>query len=234
MARALWKWVIVSHFDRSATAMRQISAGLAILFIGSMILAQDDGDKIASGLGVGKILPGSFDSLIINGKYKGRQHCLVCEHGLNPAVAVFAREPGEGKDGPLNALLSKLDEVVERHPDESLGAFAIILSPDAKSSANNPDETDAAKLVEEARARDELVKRHSARTEKLKSLVVGCLLPEGPKGYNINPKAEVTVLLYERHKVVANFAFAPGKMSDADVGRIVAAVEKMATGSAAK
>ena len=209
--------------------MRQISTVLAILVIGSVILAQDNGEKTTSGLAVGKKLPAPFDSLIINGKNKGRQHCLLCENGLNAAVAVFAREPAEGKDGPLMSLLSKLDEVAEKHQEESLGAYAIILSPDAKSSANNPDETDAAKLVEEVRARDELVKRLSARAEKLKTLVVGCYLPDGPKSYNINPKAEVTVILYERHKVIANFAFGPGKMSDADVERIVAAAEKMTT-----
>src|SRR5215471_10836708 len=66
--------------------------------------AQDEGQKITSGPQVGKLLPGPFDCLIINGPKKGRQHCLVCEGGLSPAVMIFAREPADKKDAGLTAL----------------------------------------------------------------------------------------------------------------------------------
>jgi hypothetical protein len=187
-------------------------------------LGQDESEKLSSGPAAGKLLPMPFDCLIINGDKKGRQHCLVCEHGLRPAVLVFAREASEGKASALDALMAKLDDALERHKDENLGGAAVFLSPDARNSANNDKEEDPEKLVAEAKARADLVKRLTARSEKLKSLVVGCFPPEGPKDYNINPKAEVTVLVYERHKVLANYAFAPAAMTDADVERIIAKV----------
>ena len=40
--------------------------------------------------------------------------------------------------------------------------------------------------------------------------------------------ADVTVVLYNKHQVVANFAFAKEKLTDKDVNEIVAAIEKMA------
>lgn len=75
-------------------------------------------------------MPGPFDAVNITGKNaKGRQHCLVCEYGLNPVVVVFAREPAAGQDGPLMSLLGKLDEEVSRYADDyNLKSFVIFIA----------------------------------------------------------------------------------------------------------
>lgn len=200
----------------------------------SLVFGQDGGAKISSGPQVGKPLPGPFDCLIVSGEKKGRQHCVVSAQGLNPAVLVFAREPAEGKDAALAALLAKLDAALERHQDRSLGGAVVFLSAAAKNSANNDKEQDAKKLVEEAKARADLVKRLAGRTEKLKMLTVGCFPAEGPKGYNIYANVEALVLVYEKHKVLANFAFAEGQMTGAEVDRIIARVEELAKKTAEK
>src|SRR5437870_1482399 len=98
--------------------MRTFFAGLvtSALVLGAAP-AQDEAFK--SGPPPGTVLPGPFDVFVINGKLAaGRQHCLVCQNALNPAVLVFAREPAEGKDAALNDLLKKLDDAVERHQNE--------------------------------------------------------------------------------------------------------------------
>ena len=41
----------------------------------------------------------------------------------------------------------------------------------------------------------------------------------------LQPKAEVNVLFYVKHKVVANFAFAEGKMTEEDVQSIIKMVD---------
>lgn len=199
---------------------------LLALFGFSTSRAQDDGDKFTSGTKVGDVIPGPFDALNINGrKAKGRQHCLVTDFGLNPTLLVFAREPGEGKDGPLAALLGKLDESVAKHIDDHyLGSAVIFLSPDARSSANT-DEQDLDKIMKEAGAREALVKRLDERAEKLKHVILAIYPEEGPKGYALNPKAEVTVLFYVKHKVLANFAFPEGKLTEEDADRIVKTVD---------
>lgn len=201
--------------------------GLAVFLCAGWLAAQDEGEKFRSGVKVGDVLPGPFDAVNINGKKgKGRQHCLVCEFGLHPVVMVLAREPAEGKDGPLTSLLAKLDEAVSRHAeDHYLASCGIFLSPDAHNSANNTAEEDTKKIADETIARDALTKRLEERADKLKNVVLAYFPAAGPKDYNINPKAEVTVLFYYKHKVLANFAYPEGKMTDEDVERIVKTVD---------
>jgi hypothetical protein len=198
-----------------------------IIGLGLLLVAQGDGSSLQSGPKVGEILPGPIDAFNINGKNaEGRQHCLVCEYGLNPVAAVFAREPADGKDSTLTSLLTKLDDAVSRHKDDQgLGSFAIFLSPDGRNSVYNPGEKDPSKIVEEELARTALVKRLKERADKLKNVVVAFYPEEGPKDYHFNPKAEVTVLFYQKQKVLANFAFAPGKMTPADVDKIIETVD---------
>lgn len=207
--------------------MRLIGCLLFLFALGfaSPGFAQDDDDKFASGTKVGDVIPGPFDALNINGrKAKGRPHCLVTDFGLNPTVLVFAREPGEGKDGPLTALLGKLDEAVAKHMDDHyLGSAVVFLSPDARTSPANEEDLD--KLMKEALARENLIKRLDERAEKLKQVILAIYPEEGPKGYAINPKSEVTVLFYVKHKVLANFAFPEGKLTEEDADRIVKTID---------
>jgi hypothetical protein len=206
----------------------QLLFGLTLFLVAGWLAAQEEGEKLKSGLQKDEVLPGPFDAFNVNGKKaKGRQHCLVCENGLHPVVLVFAREPAEGKDGPLTALLAKLDEAVSRHADgHFLGSFAVFLSPHALNSANNAEEKDTKKIVEETIARDALIKRLEGRAENLKNVVIACYPAEGPKDYKINPKAEVTVLFYKKHKVLANFSYPEEKLTEAEADKIVKTVDE--------
>jgi hypothetical protein len=76
-------------------------------------------------------------------------------------------------------------------------------------------------LNKEAAARDKLVERLAKRSEKLKHVVVCCCPEDGPKGFDLNPKAEVTVLFYDRLKVKQNYAFAPGALDAKHVDAMV-------------
>ena len=51
--------------------------------------------------------------------------------------------------------------------------------------------------------------------------------PPGPAPYNSAKDADVTVVLYNKSKVLANFSFRKGELKDADVARIVADVSKI-------
>jgi hypothetical protein len=201
--------------------------GFTFFLVVGGLLAQEDGERLQSGPKVGGVLPGPFDAFNINGRIAaGRQHCLVCDYGLHPVVMVFAREPAEGKDGSLTSLLAKLDDAVRRHADDqALGGCAIFLSPDGQNSATNAAEHDPKKIADEALARDALAKRLEERAEKLNNVVVAYLPAQGPKEYHLNPKAEVTVLFYIKHKVLANVAFSDGKMQASDVDGIIKLVD---------
>ncbi len=207
-------------------------------------------DELKSGPQVGAFLPGPFECVVFNDKQtktpkedkevpppkskelaKKRLHCPVCDFGLNPTVMVVAREMEEGKAGPLQALLKKLDEAADKHQDRYLSSFVVFLSPDARSSATDPKEEDPAKLVAEAMAREALYARLDDLVQKMdfKHLVVACHHAAGPKGYNFSDKAEVTVVFYVKHKVVANFAFAQGKLTEESIGPILEKVDEALT-----
>jgi hypothetical protein len=79
-----------------------------------------------------------------------------------------------------------------------------------------------------------LLDRLEARASKLKNVVVTCYPPEGPKGWDLSPKAEVTVVLYVNHRTVSTMAFAQGGFDEAAVTRVLEGVEALAGGRPTK
>jgi hypothetical protein len=51
--------------------------------------------------------------------------------------------------------------------------------------------------------------------------------PAGPQGYNIPKEADVTVILYNKRKVVANHSFRKGELKAEDVEKVVADLSKI-------
>src|ERR1700749_3659244 len=100
----------------------------------SLLVAQDQAKP--------KFVPAPFECFNINGKAKGRPHCLVCKFALNPVVMIFTKEPAAGKDGSLNDLLEQPHKLAAQ-PDFAERDFSVgvvFLSPDAKDSTNNVQE----------------------------------------------------------------------------------------------
>lgn len=196
---------------------------LRLLLGGVCLTAQDAG----SGPKEGAFLPKPFSCYNFNGAHKGKYHCLVCDYALYPVVLVFAREPEDkDKEAALNALLKRLDDAAIEFKKHQLRAAVVFLSADAQSSATNPAETDPKKLVEEAKNRDALYARLADRAAAFKSVDVAVFPTPGPKDYDLDPKAEVSVVFYNKLRVVASRAFAPGKLSEEEVDKVLAKVKE--------
>lgn len=219
------------------------------LVLGSLVFAsaQDEKGPLASGVAEKGVMGGPFELYNLNGeKGAGRFHCAVCEFNLNPVVLVFSKEPEAGKETPLETLLEKLDGLAEKHKKDYLAAIAVYLSPkartsiSAKESAKEEPKSDedlekaAAALVEEAAGRNELIKRLQPKAEKLKNVVVGIYPEAGPKAYKINPVAETTVMYYRNYRVIKNWAFKPGELTEEKAAEIADAVEKSLQGTSGK
>lgn len=293
---------------------RALLAGASILVLAPWLFALGGDEKLRSGPQVGEIIPGPFDSFNLSGaKGTGRQHCLVCEYGLDPVVAIFARET-KGKDAAaLQHLLANLDGILPKHADAYLRAFVVHLSPHAIHSAIKPRDEDTKKVVEQTKKdyaaalaqaekaakiraaavealnsakklekdaggkatddskkerqrakeledeagkeeaiarkqlaavaetlgaeaavpiaenekRVELLKDLSKQAAELKNVVVACMPAEGPKAYKIDPKAEITIFVYQRHKVLANHAYSAAKFTEGDADQIVEYVDRL-------
>ena len=200
-----------------------------IFLIGCTFLCGQDDEKLTSGPKAGVDVPAPFACLNVNGPSKGRPSCLVCRFALSPAVLIFAKEPVEGKDAAFNELLKQLDEAATDFDFRNFSVGVVILSPDARDSTNNVGEKDPKKLIEETVNREKLVERLKKRAEPLKNVnnvIIACHPPEGPKKYELNPKAEATILFYERYKITETWAFAPEALKEEDVKNIVKKVRE--------
>jgi hypothetical protein len=115
---------------------------------------------------------------------------------------VFARETS----GPLTSLVKKLDEATVKNRDRKLGSFVVFLSDDAGT---------VEKLIA------------LAEKEKIEQTILAVGEATGPDGYDVAAEADVTVVLYIGRVVKANYAFKKGKMTAADVTRIVSDLAKI-------
>lgn len=159
-------------------------------------------EELKSGPPVGEKLPGPFNALVVNGPQAGQKRCLVCKHRDHPVAMVFAREVSP----PLVRLIKKLDEATVANAAASMGSFVVFCNDDAT-------------LEEKLGA--------LATKEGLKQTVLSIDAPAGPSGYKVAADAEVTVVLYAKHRVEVNHAFRKEALTDKDVDRILAELSKI-------
>jgi len=174
----------------------------AVLTLGLVVGAGVAGGALKSGPQTGERIPGPFHPLNVTGAAAGKKHCLVCEHGTSPVAMVFARQVS----APLTKLIKQLDAATAKNAGKNMGSFVVFL-------------TDKEGLG------DELKK--VATTENLKNTVLAIDNPGGPEKYYVAKDADVTVVLYSRHNVIANHTFRAGQLNDAAITKILANVPKI-------
>lgn len=161
-------------------------------------------DPCVSGVPVGK-RPGPYSFLVATGPQKGQQTCYICEQEDKPTAVVFARTLSD----PLGKLLTKLDAETVARKDTGFKTWMTHLT----------EKADLDKLSD------------WAKKQALKSVPVGGFEDaDGPPAYLLNKDADVTVLLFVKKKVAANFAYRPGELTDDAVGEVLKAVPKLFDG----
>ena len=170
----------------------------AVLFLNSLPAAE----QVKSGPQVGEDVPGPFHPLNVTGEDAGKKACLYCKNGNNPVAMVFAREVSPS----LTKLIKKIDTCTEKHSDCKMGSFVVFLSDEEKLA-------------------DQL--KDVAKKESIERTVLSIDNPAGPKGYNVIQDADVTVVLYTKHTVKANYAFKKGELKDKDIDKIMGDVSKI-------
>jgi hypothetical protein len=157
-----------------------------------------------SGLPTGQ-RTGPYSSVISTGPERGKAHCYICETGEKPAVIVFARSLSK----ELGPLAAKIDKALADNKAADLRGWITFLNADQLKF--DP------KVVSWSR---ELGLGH---------LPIGIFEDEGgPPAYRLNREADVTVLVCNKQKVAANFAFRSGEMTPARVAEIAKAIDEVA------
>jgi len=181
----------------------------ALLLIAAAPQEKDKPAPQKGGLKTGDELPGPFQPYNVNGRFKGRFHCLVCQHGLNPTAAVFVR--GTGDLQGVSALLQALEAAVKtkKHEKARLGAFAVFTDEQVPDVVSNDDK------------RDQEVKNLEDTAAKLDRVTVALESKSNLEKYHLNPDVEVTLILYDKLKIVDVKTVAKGKLTKESVPTIV-------------
>ena len=159
-----------------------------------------------SGTPVGK-RPGPYSFLVATGPQRGQQTCYICEQhdGNKPAAVVFARSTSDS----LGKLMARLDAEGIANKDAGCKVWLTLLAEKADLDA--------------------LAKW--AQKQGIKSAPVGAFEDaDGPPAYKLAKDADVTVMLFVKEKVVANFAFRAGELDEAAIAEVVKSVPKLFTG----
>ena len=136
----------------------------------------------------------------------GKNLCYRCKNGGRPQVMVFTRDWSQ----PVAGLVKELDSAVAKHEKQQLRAFVNLLGKDKND------------LKKAAKSFGETVKAKSI------PFVVPNEFKNGPENYGINPQADLTVIIAKGGKVVANHAYAEGKLDKQAVAGILKDVEEKA------
>jgi hypothetical protein len=115
---------------------------------------------------------------------------------------IFAREVS----GPLTSLVKKIDAETAKNSKKNMGSFVVFLSD--KEGLDK----DLKQLAEK---------------EGLKECILTIDNVPGPQAYDVAKDADVTVVLYNKRKVEANYAFRKGELNDQAVEQIVKDVSKI-------
>jgi hypothetical protein len=167
------------------------------------VVSSPAAEPCQSGLKPGQ-KPGPYTAVAATGKDRGQSYCYICETGDRPAVVVFARTLTE----PLGKLVGKIDSALADPKNAELRAWVTFLSAD--QPAFDPKVVDWAKV-------------NSIRRTPLAVFEDA----DGPISYRLSPEADVTVVLFVKQKVVANFAFRGGELTEDRVEEVVKAVGKL-------
>jgi hypothetical protein len=160
-------------------------------------------DPCVSGLQPGQ-RPGPYSFVLATGANRGQSCCFICETAERPAVLVFARTPGDG----LAKLVQGIDKALVTHKAAELRSWVTFLSDDQTAM-------DA-----------EVVKW--GRKSGIREVPLGVLEDvNGPPAYKLHHDADVTVLLFVKWKVVANFAFRPGELTEDKAAEVLKALPQI-------
>jgi hypothetical protein len=185
------------EFSPTRQAVFSSAFALVLLVVAADLPAQE---ACKSGLAPG-VRPGPYAAVMVTGQQRGQSFCYICDTADKPAVIIFARTMSD----ELGKLAHALDKALATHKSADLRAWITVLHEDQASVD--------AKIVQWA-------KQHAVGT-----VPIGVFEDVvGPPSYRLAREADVTVLLSVKQKVVGNFAFRAGELTDARIADVLKAL----------
>jgi len=173
----------------------------------------------------------------------GKLHCLVCEYGLSPVVAIFVRADtkGKGKDTGLGKLIMGIDELVPKYRADKLAAFVMFLRLEGGPkpvTIKGPDGADqkveSFKEYPDDEKREQYVNeiKTFAADVPAENVPFGLAPVDSPsiRAFGIGEMTPVTVIIYNRLRIVQRWDLTLNDLTDEKIAEIRNATEAMITG----
>lgn len=194
----------------------------------------------------GKLLKGPTGKDVQSPKNReGKIHCLVCENGLAPMVAVFVKADAKsvGPDSGVGKLAKALNALVPKYRADKLSGFVAFLNLESGPKVvtvktKRADGTEAEEKVEQDMEYPDDEKRDEF-TKDIRDVADGLNVPYVPFGlapqkskaitaWGVKDTDEVTVVVYYRmRRVGAAFTFEKAAdLTDEKVAEILKTAEK--------
>ncbi len=165
-----------------------------------LLSAQAFAENLKSGLQVGE-LPTPFNVKDCTGPAAGKTLCYYCRYGRRPVISVFTRQLSE----QVVDLVKQIDAAVDKNRDQRMAAFVVVLGKDGFAT-----EKQLKSLAEQ---------QDITRTPLTIYRDTKAVLHEN---YRISPKADVTVMMWNKGTVKVNFSFADGQFNKSNVEAVMA------------
>jgi hypothetical protein len=218
--------------------------------------------SVARGATVANVVPATFRSqLVADNRFKapvknldgsespdprnrtGNIHCLVCEYGLSPVVAVFVRADLKGADatGGLGKLVKGTDALIPKYRSDKMAAFVTYLKLDGgsklvtvKAPDGSDEKVDAPKEYPDDEKRDVYAKevKDFAAAVTADNVPFGLAPTTSPSitAFGIAEDTPVTIIIYNRLRMVRRWELKMDEITDEKIGEILAATEEMIAG----
>lgn len=153
-----------------------------------------------------------------------RIHCLVCENGPAPVLAIFTRQDPKGLD-PANGtvkLAQELDKLVPKFRGDKLAGFLVFLALEGEYPAEPNDDT-----------RDQLAQQ--VRDVAVAANTTFVPFGLGPKqspanaAWGVGDADQVTVVLYNRMRVERRWTFDANGPTPEQIKDVLDATQKAIT-----
>lgn len=213
----------------------------------------------ARGAGIANVVPGSFRAqLVVDKRFKapvknadgstspdprdrtGKIHCLVCENGLSPTIAIFVRADIKGADANSGSgkLIKAADVLIPKYRSDKLCGYAMFLKLEGGSKlvkVKTPDGGEEERTVDKEYPDDE---KRDERAQEVRTFFDALNVDNVPFGlvptesksirdFAIGDATPVTVIIYNRLRMAQRWDLKPEDITDAKIGEIMSATEAM-------
>jgi len=217
---------------------------------------------VARGATIANVVPAPFRmQLVVDNRFKvpvknasgtetpdprnrtDKTHCLVCEYGLSPVIAVFVRSDLKGTDpgSGLGKLIKGADALVPKYRSDKMAAFVAYLKLEGGSKVVTVKAADGSDEKVEAPKEYPDDEKRKVYQDEVRAFATALATDNVPFGlapttspsitaFGLAESTPITIILYNRLRMAQRWDLKPDEITDEKIAEILTAAEEMVVG----